>query len=133
MLKDFEIPKVKDIGIAVVPTDDPNENIFNAYLINFKNIVIRNILVSSQGYGMIDNRKRKTAKFSHFLDSIPPRSYKLIEPLSNELLQLNNEFFVTFYIDNIIFDKKYIFLPETIIEENFITIRIVEKRGVLIK
>ena len=34
---------------------------------------------------------------------------------------------------NVMYDKKYIFLPETIKEENFVLIPYINKKGVMIK
>jgi len=45
---------------------------------------------------------------------------------------LTNEYWLSFYIDNIIYDKKYIFLPESIIEGNLILVPLVNKLGVII-
>ena len=46
---------------------------------------------------------------------------------------LNNEFFLSYYQDGIIYDKKYIFLPESIVESNFIKVPVVNKAGVMIR
>ena len=48
-------------------------------------------------------------------------------------LRLSNEFLVTYYIDNVIYDKKYVFLPDSIQEKHFSSIPILNKKGVLIK
>lgn len=55
MKKDIHIPKVKDVAIAVV--EDGEDWI--AYLINMNNFPIENTLVSSKGYGSLNNKKRK--------------------------------------------------------------------------
>jgi hypothetical protein len=49
------------------------------------------------------------------------------------LFGLNNEFWVSFYLDKQIYDKKYVFLPETIKEENFTLIPVLNKHGVMIR
>ena len=133
MKKDISIPKVKDVGVAIIREKDKNEWVWRAYLLNLNNCIINDVLVSSRGYGTINDKKKKTSSFSHYLGNVDKKSFKFIELVSEETFVLSNEFFVTFYIDGVIHDKKYIFLPETIQKGNFTTIPILNQKGVLIK
>ncbi len=134
MKKDISQPIVQDIAIAVVKEQNElNETEWNVYLINLKNQKIEGVLVTSQGYGFFNEEDVKTSTLRHFLDEIKPQSFKKIEPIVESLFGLNNEFWVSFYINKVMYDKKYIFLPETIKEENFITIPLINKKGVMIK
>ena len=56
-----------------------------------------------------------------------------IEAIQEKVFGLNNEYWVSFYIKNDIFDKKYVFLPETIKEEFFTTVPILNRKGVMIR
>ncbi len=133
MLSDIEIPKVEDVAVAVVPeTNEVGEEMWIVYLINLKPNLIEGVLVSSRGYGSMDGRKKKTTTFRHFLDELPPNSFKKIEEIVPEVFGLNNEFWVSFYLNKKMYDKKYIFLPETIKERHFTEIPVLGKRGVLI-
>ncbi len=58
--------------------------------------------------------------------------FALIEPIPDELFALTNEYWLSFYIDNVIYDKKFIFVPESIVESNFIRIPLLNKPGVMI-
>lgn len=135
MKKDIHIPEVVDVGIAVVRELDEvtQENKWNVYLINLKNETLVNTFVSSRGYGMINNVPKKTARVNYFLKDIQPKSYQLIEPIIEDVFALSNEYFLTFYIDGVIHDKKIVFVAESIKEEYFSTIEILNKRGVIIK
>jgi hypothetical protein len=134
MKKDIVIPVVEDVWVAVVHNPIENEETeWSAYLLNMKNEEIEGVLVSSRGYSAIENDQRKTVTFRHFLDVLPPKSFKKIEPVSSEVFGLNNEFWVSFYINKKMYDKKYIFLPESINESYFIDIPLINKKGVLIK
>jgi hypothetical protein len=62
-----------------------------------------------------------------------PLSYMLIEPIQENVFGLNNEYWLSFYIDGEIFDKKYIFLPESISEKYFTPIPFLGKKGVMIR
>lgn len=134
MKKDINPPKVEDIAVAI--TKEVNElggEEWFAYLINLKNELIEGVLVSSRGYGEIDGEIRKTATLRHFLDELEPKSYKKIEPLTEEILALSNEFWVSFYQNKQLFDKKYIFLAESVTEANEINLPLIGKKGILIK
>lgn len=133
MKKDIEFPVVKDVAVAVVnERNELNEEVWNVYLINLKNEPIEGVLVSSRGYGELNSEKRATSELRHFLDEMEPKSFKKIEPIMEEVFGLSNEYWVSFYQKKKIFDKKFIFLPETIKEENFVNIPLVNRKGVLI-
>jgi hypothetical protein len=72
MKKDIHIPKVKEVALAVI--EDGEDWI--AYIINMNNFPIKNTLISSKGYGKVNNEQKKTTSFSHFLGTIDQKSYK---------------------------------------------------------
>jgi hypothetical protein len=134
MKKDIVPPEVKDIAVAVVQEENElAETVWNVYLINLKSSDIEAVLVSSQGYGKFNDEDVKTSTLRHFLDVVTSKSFKKIEPIVENVFGLNNEYWVSFYIDKVMYDKKYIFLPETIKEENFVLVPYINKKGVMIK
>lgn len=132
MIKDIVFPEVEDVAVAVVQEYDGMEE-FSVYLINLKFANIKNVLIVSNGYGDLNERHVKTSTLRHFVDEIPQHSYIKIEPIQKEVFGLNNEYWVSFSLNNQLFDKKFIFLPETVIEKNFTNVPLVNKKGVLIK
>ncbi len=134
MKKDIEHPEVEDIAVAVVKqTNELGEEDWYAYFLNLKNVMVHHVLVTSRGYGMLDNEEIKTSTLRHFLEDVPPMSAMKIELLMDNVFGLSNEYWVSFYIGKTIYDKKYIFLPESIIEDNFTHIPVLETAGVMIK
>lgn len=133
MKKDIPIPEVKEIGIAIVRQEEDDELIWRVYLINFNSFIIKNVLISSRGYGRINDKKKKTSSFSHFLGDVKQKSCIPFELINDAVFGLSNEFLVTYYINNVIYDKKYVFLPDSIQEKHFTSIPILQKKGVLIK
>lgn len=133
MREDWNIPEVTDVGFAVVREKENDEWVWNVYLINYKNTKLVNVFVSSKGYGIIDHQKKKTTTISRFLGDVEAKSYRLIEPIMEDVFGLSNEYFLTFYIDGVIYDKKFVFVAESIREEYLTKIKIMGKRGVLIK
>lgn len=134
MKKDINPPIVENIAVAVVKEQNElNESEWNVYLLNLKQENIEGVLVTSQGYGIYNNKDVKTSVLRHFLDVVKANDFKKIEPIVENVFGLNNEFWVSFFIKNVMYDKKYIFLPETIKDENLILIPLINKKGVIIK
>lgn len=134
MIKDIQFPEVTDVVMAVArDTNDEDEEYWYAFLINLKKEPITGILVASTGYGEINQEQRKTSTLRRFFEELEPQSYLRIEPIMEEVLPLNNEYWLSFYLNGKIYDKRYVFLPDSIRAENFSTIPILNKKGVMIK
>jgi hypothetical protein len=136
MREELKGPEVKEIGVAVVAEQNEfNETVYHVYLINFYDVTLEGVLVSSKGYGVHHKTEEmvRTSMLRHHLDTVNPRSFQLIEPIMPDVFGLNNEYWVSFWIDRVMHDKKFIFLPETIKEENFVQVPIIEKQGVIIR
>jgi hypothetical protein len=134
MLKDIPQLKVDSIIVAIVrEPNDEGELTWNVYLINLYDQEITNVLVSSKGYGSYEGRDVKTSILRHLIGTIDAKDYAKIEPIMDNLFGLSNEFWVSFYKGKDIYDKKYIFLPESITEDNFTHIPVLNKPGVMIR
>ena len=136
MKKDINIPKVENISVAVVKelNEEKTDEVFNVYLINQKKSSIKNALVSTRGYGenKTTGEKVKTSTLRHFIGDVDGRDFAKIEPIMEEVFGINNEFWVSFFEGSQMYDKKFIFLAETICDENMINVPIINKKGVLI-
>jgi uncharacterized membrane protein YhfC len=134
MRKDIHAPKVEGVAMAVVPEqDEEGDDAWYVYLINEREVTLENVLVSSRGYGVIEGEKRATSEMCHFLDKLEPRSWARIERIVEDVFPLNNQYWLSFYVGRDLHDKKYIFLPESIQEENFTNLPLMNKRGVMIQ
>jgi hypothetical protein len=132
MLKDINTEEVEDIAIAVVPGEE-DSSVWEVYMINLKEEGLDNVIVASRGYGIYKGEEVKTSVLRHFLGAFEPLDIRMIEPIQKEVFGLNNEYWVSFYIGSNIFDKKFIFLPESITEDNFIRIPFIDRPGVMIR
>ncbi|MBP9151924.1 MAG: hypothetical protein KBF73_06545 [Flavobacteriales bacterium] len=133
MKKDIHIPKVEGVSMAVVKeTDDANPE-WGVYIFNHKHVALKNIIVAAKGYGWLNDEEIKTSTLSHFLDELGTNSFKKVEKIMPEVFGLNNEYMLTFYIDGVIHDRKYIFVPDSVLEDNLIQIPLIDRPGVLIK
>jgi len=132
MIKDIEIPEVKNVTLAVARKKNIGESEeWKVYLINNNEHPIENTLVASKGYGELNGEEQRTSVLRHFLETVPGHSIALIEPIDPAVFHLNNEYWVSYYIGNQIFDKRFVFVPDTICEENISFIKELEMEGVL--
>ncbi len=133
MKKDLPENIVEDISVCVVLEDEtPEAKNWGVYIINLKSTPIDNVLITSKGYGLKDGEEVKTSILRHMIPSIASQEYAKIEVIDEQVFGLNNEYWVSYYIGKEIFDKKFIFLPESIVESNFIKIPLVNKPGVMV-
>lgn len=136
MKKDIDIPNVGDVSVAVIQeVGEDNAIIYNVFLINERNEDLEKVLVTSKGYATVKKTGEhvKTSTLRKSLGDVKAHSAQKIEPIMQDLFGLNNEYWVSFWIGNKMFDKKYIFLSETIKEEHFVNVPVLNKKGVLIK
>jgi hypothetical protein len=131
MKKDIEIPQVQNVTLAVVKEGLPGMEEWKVYLINNNDFPIDNTLVASEGYGEREGERQKTTVLRHFLETVPARGYAVVEPIDPALFHLNNEYWVSYYIGTQIYDKRFVFVPDTICDANLIFIKELEKEGVL--
>lgn len=134
MRKDIIHPVVEDIALAVVKEENElGQPEWNVYILNLKNEPIKGVLISSKGYGLVNDQSVKTSVLCHLIDEIPARSYAKVEMIIEDVFGLSNEYWVSFYLNKMIYDKKYVFLAESINEDYFINIPLINKKGVMIK
>ncbi len=130
MKKDIPIPKVKDVGIAIVPEADSS---WYVYLLNLKDSPLDGVLVVSKGYGRVEDKEVKTSILRHLFDKVESRAFVKVELLEKRLHVLSNEFWVSFWHKGVMYDKKYVFVTDSLSEDHFTKIPLVNKMGVLIK
>ncbi len=131
MKKDIQIPRVEGVYVAVVnefneiyKTDD-----WNAYIINDKAVDLEVVLIVTSGF----SEKKMTSIFRKKLDMLPKKSYAKIELMQEELFALNNEFKVTFFEGNTMFEKTYLFRKNTINVKALQKIPLMDAKGVLVQ
>ena len=131
MKKDIQIPKVEDVYIAVVHeyNDIYKTQDWNAYIINTKDVDLEVVLIVTSGY----SEDKMTSIFRKKIDILPKKSYAKIEMMQEDLFALNNEFKVTFFEGNAMFEKTYLFLKNTINENALQIIPMMQAKGILVK
>lgn len=132
MKEDIEFPSVEGVQIAIANISEiAEEKDWFVFLINTNDFAIHHILITSKGYGFKEKQKQKTSIIRQHLELMQPRSFAKIERIVPEVFHLYNEYWVSYYLGNQIYDKKFIFVPESIREEHFTQIDILNLEGIL--
>lgn len=135
MREELKGPKVENVGVAVVQhIDELNNKAYYVYLLNMRDDIMEGIIITSKGYGVNveTGEKVQTSMLRHSLEVLLPNEAAKIEPIMEDVFGLANEYWVSFYVEGKMYDKKYIFLPETIQEKNIKEIPILGMKGVMI-
>lgn len=135
MKKDIIIPEVENVFLAAVQewSDDFMEKVWYVYLINDSDFQLDSVMIVSKAFGTIDGEMKKTSFLRHAFVEIPSVSAVKIEMLEKSVLVLNNEFMVTFFIGDTLYDKKYIFKAHSIHEDFLEEVPVLFVEGVTIK
>lgn len=129
MKKDIEIPIAKDVHVAIIHewNDEFLSKDWNAYVINARNTPIETVLVVSKGF----DDDRKTSTMRHGIGSVGPKTFEKVELVQEEVLALNNEFFVTFFAEGKLYEKRFMFPMNSVNQDALKPIPIIERDGIL--
>ncbi len=134
MIKDIPEYIVTDVAIGIaLEKESPESKLWYVYVINLKDEPIENVLITSKGYGEKNGEQVKTSTLRHMMPAVNSKAFAVVEPIDEQTFGLTNEYWLTYYIGKEIYDKKFIFLPESIIDSNFIKLPVVNKPGVMIR
>jgi hypothetical protein len=122
MKKDITIPEVENVFVAAVQewSDDFMEKVWFIYLVNDSDF-------------NLDSEMKKTSLLRHAFVEIPAVSVVKVEMLEKSVTTLNNEFMVTFFIGNTLYDKKFTFNANSISENNVEEVPILFVDGVIVR
>jgi len=119
MKSDIIIPQVENVFLAAVQewSDDFMEKVWYVYLVNDSDFDLDSLMVVSKAFGTIDGEMKKTSLLRHAFIQVPSVSVVKVEMVEKSVLALNNEFMVTYFIGNSLYDKKFIFKAHSIHED----------------
>ncbi len=131
MKKDIDFPKVEGVQMAISrqKNEVSGEFEFYVYLINENAFTLENVLINSSGYSK--KKEQKTSVLRHYLENVAPNSVAKIELINPELFALVNQFWVSYYRGKKVYDKKFVFMPDSVTDENFRYIDLLNMEGVL--
>ena len=130
MKKDIKIPQVVDVLMAIAYEYNDAFKCYdwNAYLINQQENTLEMVMIVSKGF----DEEKSTAVMRKTIEHLPAKSYAKIEMIPEEVLQLNNEFQVSFFSNNKLYDKTYLFAKNTVSVKNIEMIPVLNKKGIVV-
>lgn len=137
MKQDISFDPIEGVSVAVVLAADKAVNaegqpIWQVYLLNENDYSLENVIINANGYGQQpDGEKVRTSTLRYLFQEIPPHTAVPVEPIDPSLFHLNNQYWVSYYRGPQIFDKKFIFVPDSIVPDNFSHIPLLDRVGVL--
>lgn len=135
MKSDIIIPKVENVFMAAVQewSDDFMDKVWYVYLVNDSDFDLDSVMVVSKAFGTIKGEMKKTSLLRHAFIKVPSVSVIKVEMVEQSVLALNNEFMVTYFIGNTLYDKKFTFRTNTINERATEEVPILFVNGVIVK
>ncbi|HEX8326962.1 MAG TPA: hypothetical protein VF629_05445 [Hymenobacter sp.] len=136
MKQDISFDPVEGVSVAVIPDAEAQtpegQSVWQVYLLNHNAFPLTNVIVNANGYGQQeDGEKVRTSTLRYLFEEVPPRTAVPIEIIDPALFHLNNQYWVSYYRGPQIFDKKFIFVPDSIVPDNFTHIALLDQLGVL--
>ncbi len=106
------MPKVTGVKLCIGKSiTELGESEWHVYLINKNLIELTNVMIVSKGYESDDKDARKTSTLRHMIEKVEAQNVAKVETISPEVFSFFNEFWVSYYIINELFDKKFIVEP----------------------
>ena len=131
MKKDIIIPEISNVEMAIVYEYNTiyNTNDWNVYLVNNNNIRLEMVVIVSKGFG----DKNISSVMRKKIDVLDAHSFAKIEWIQPDLFKLTNQFQVTFFVKDRLYDKTFTFIENTIKEGGLRMIPELKKRGIVAK
>ena len=131
MKEDITFPEVSGVMIAIARKAVNEQFHWHAYIINTNDYEINNLLIVSKGYSASENPKQNTSILHHSIALLESNCYAVIEPVDPMVFKLFNEFWISYYYNNQMFDKKFVFTPGSIDKNHLAYIEAIELKGIL--
>lgn len=103
---------------------------WHIYIYNEGKENLNNVLVTTSGYGELNGKDVKTSLLRYSLDDVSGYTAKRIEPIMTDVLGLYNQYWVSFYKEGVIYDRRFIFPPSSITSEKKVKIAHLGAEGI---
>jgi len=138
MKQDIPFEPVVGVSIAIVPDADApfsegSQPTWQVFLLNSNDFGLENVIIASDGYGtQPDGQAVRTSTLRYHFPEIGPHSATPIELIDPAVFHLTNQYWVSYYRDRQIFDRKFLFVPDSIVPDNLSRLELLAGRaGVL--
>jgi hypothetical protein len=133
MKKDIIIPEVENVYVVAIKewNEDFGENSWYAYILNNTSEKLEMAMVVSNASGIINNEERKTGSFRHVFNEVLPETAIKVELLENNVLQLNNHFMLSYFLNGKLYDKNFSFEANSLTDENTTEFHKINRVGII--
>ncbi|AQG81024.1 hypothetical protein [Spirosoma montaniterrae] len=132
MKKDINFLPVEGVQVVIARKENNISGYdWQVFLINQNDVPIKTVFVTSKGYGLKNDEEQKTSTLRHFFVEVAPGAHEVVETILPDVFHLTNEYWVSYFIGDQIFDKKFIFVPDSIVEDNLVTVPLLGLEGIL--
>jgi hypothetical protein len=141
MKQDILFEPVVGVSIAIVPDassleatpSETSTTTWQVFLLNNNEFPLENVIIASEGYGtQPDGEAVRTSTLRYHFPEVAALSATPLELIDPAVFHLTNQYWVSYYRDRQIFDKKFVFVPDSIVPDNFSRLDLLEGRaGVL--
>jgi hypothetical protein len=128
MKKDIPFPPVEGVYLVIAENE---EGQWYVYLVNENDYKLENVMIHSRGYGEKDGAPQQTSVLRHMFTEVAANEYISIELIDSSVFHLNNEYWLSYFVNNQVYDKKFIFLPDSIVKENVSFIPEIGMKGII--
>ncbi|MFQ3212535.1 MAG: hypothetical protein ACI9L9_000847 [Marivirga sp.] len=131
MRKDIDFSPVTGVDLVIAKTEEAEDIRWDVFLINRNLIELKRVMITAKGYSEASKgEQKKTSTLRHSIAQVEEQSFALIEPIDDSVFKLNNEYWVSYYILDQVFDKKFVFVPDSITDANLQYIPELDKMGI---
>ena len=140
MKRDIQFEPVAGVSVAIVPATDLSATLgeigqptWQVFLLNDNDFPLENVIVASDGYGsQPDGQAVRTSTLRYHFPEVAGHSATPIELIDPAVFHLTNQYWVSYYRGRQVFDKKFLFVPDSIVPENLSHLDLLDGRaGVL--
>jgi hypothetical protein len=138
MKQDISFDPVEGVSIAIVPdsvdgTPEGDITTWTVYLLNSNDTTLENVLIAADGYGTQPTGEAvRTTTLRYHFEQVAPHSAIPVELIDPTVFHLTNQYWVSYYQGGRIFDKKFLFVPDSIVPANLSPLALLDGRaGVL--
>lgn len=128
-------PKVENVSLALVELPiEGAEPEYIVFLINNRDDIMEGIIVTSTGFGEnpTTGEAIKTSTLRKGIEVMLPGEAARIEPIMPDLFDLSNEFWVSFWVNETMYDKRFVFTAGTIQPKKFKFIPQLNAKGIIL-
>jgi hypothetical protein len=119
MLKDIAFPKITGVKVVVARVTEAPDESWQVFIINTNQSLLTNVMVVSKGYSEKGtDAQQRTSTLRWVIGDLAPNDYATIEAIDPSVFHLFNEYWVSFYIGSEIYDKRFVFVPDSITPAN---------------